>query len=187
MGELGAPIPDPLPLGPSLYALVGQVSTFGLSQITTFISGSHMLTHTTQSEPPTALVLAVATSSHDSVAIPIGMRDTLVPRASYPTVTSDACLGRIPVAEHRVESCHTAVSLDDMAISTATCTTSCRTPTACVTGAGACLDKLDNQTWTLFGSRTYSKPEKCLPSVPQNPQRPVHAVLGVLYCARLDG
>jgi len=127
MGELGAPIPDPLPLGPSLCALVGQVSTFGLSQITTFISGSHMLTHTTQSEPPTALVLAVATSSHDSVAIPIGMRDTLVPRASYPTVTSDACLGRIPVAEHRVESCHTAVSLDDMAISTATCTTSCRT------------------------------------------------------------
>ena len=44
MGELGAPILDPLPFGPSLYALAGQVSTFGLSQITTFISGSHVLT-----------------------------------------------------------------------------------------------------------------------------------------------
>jgi hypothetical protein len=25
--------------------------------------------------------------------------------------------------------------------------------------AGACLDKLDNQAWTLFGSRKNSKPE----------------------------
>ena len=44
MGELGAPILDPLPFGPSLYALAGQVSTFGLSTITAFISDSHMLT-----------------------------------------------------------------------------------------------------------------------------------------------
>jgi hypothetical protein len=57
------------------------------------------------------------------------MRDTLVPGASHPTITSDACPGRIPVAENRVESCHIAVSLYDMAISTATCTTSCRTLT----------------------------------------------------------
>ena len=44
MGELGAPIPDLLPFGPSLYALAGQISTFGLFPITTFISDSHMLT-----------------------------------------------------------------------------------------------------------------------------------------------
>jgi hypothetical protein len=34
------------------------------------------------------------------------------------------------VADHRVESCHIAVRSDDMAVSTATCTTSCRTLTA---------------------------------------------------------
>ena len=44
MGELGAPIPDLLPFGPSLSALLGLVSTFGLSSVTTFISGSRMLT-----------------------------------------------------------------------------------------------------------------------------------------------
>jgi len=49
-------------------------------------------------------VLAVTASSHDSAAIPVGMRDTLVPGASHPTVTSDACPGRIPVAENRVTS-----------------------------------------------------------------------------------
>jgi hypothetical protein len=37
-------MPDPLPFGSSLCALTGQISTFGLSPITTFISGSHMLT-----------------------------------------------------------------------------------------------------------------------------------------------
>ena len=42
--ELGAPIPDPLPFGPSLFALAGRVSTFGLFSVTTFISGSHLLT-----------------------------------------------------------------------------------------------------------------------------------------------
>ena len=57
------------------------------------------------------------------------MKDTLVPGASHPTVTSDACPGRIPVADNRVESCHIAVSADDMADATATCTTSCRTLT----------------------------------------------------------
>ena len=44
MGELGAPIPDLLPFGPSLSALLRLFSTFGLSSITTFISGSRMLT-----------------------------------------------------------------------------------------------------------------------------------------------
>jgi hypothetical protein len=44
IGELGAPIPDPLPFGPSLSALPGLVSTFGLFLVTTFISGSHLLT-----------------------------------------------------------------------------------------------------------------------------------------------
>ena len=44
IGELGAPILDPLPFGPSLCVLVGQISTFSLFSITTFISGSHLLT-----------------------------------------------------------------------------------------------------------------------------------------------
>jgi len=33
------------------------------------------------------------------------------------------------------------------------------------------------RAWTLFGSRKNSKPEKYL-KMPQNPQRPVHAMLG---------
>jgi hypothetical protein len=34
-------------------------------------------------------------------------------------------------------------------------------------------------TWTLFGSRKNSKPKKCL-KMQQNPQRPVHALLGAV-------
>ena len=33
------------------------------------------------------------------------------------------------------------------------------------------------RAWTMFGSRKNSKPEKCS-KMPQNPQRPVHALLG---------
>jgi hypothetical protein len=33
------------------------------------------------------------------------------------------------------------------------------------------------RAWTMLGSRKNSKPEKCL-KMPQNPQRPVHALLG---------
>jgi hypothetical protein len=33
------------------------------------------------------------------------------------------------------------------------------------------------RAWTLLGSRKNSKSEKCL-KIAQNPQRPVHAVLG---------
>jgi hypothetical protein len=66
--ELATSIPGSLPFGPSLYALAGQTSTFGLFSLTTFISGSRLLPqvavdHTTQSEPSTALVLAVATTT----------------------------------------------------------------------------------------------------------------------------
>jgi hypothetical protein len=88
-----------------------------------------MLTIPCNPSPRPPLVLAVVTSPHGSVAIP-RMRDTLVPRASHPTVTSDACPGRIPAAERRVESCNTAVSTDSVAISTATSTASCRTSRA---------------------------------------------------------
>src|SRR6266542_7110862 len=35
------------------------------------------------------------------------------------------------------------------------------------------------RAWIMFGSRKNTKPEKCL-KMPQNPQRPVHAVLGGL-------
>jgi len=34
------------------------------------------------------------------------------------------------------------------------------------------------QAWTLLGSSINSQPEKCL-KIAQNPQRPVHALLGV--------
>jgi hypothetical protein len=35
------------------------------------------------------------------------------------------------------------------------------------------------RAWTLLGSRENSKPEKCLKTA-QNPQRPVHALLGIV-------
>ncbi len=73
----------------------------------------------------------------------IGMRDTLVPGASHPAVASGACPGRIPVAENRVMSCRIAVSTDDTAITTATYTTSCRTPTAELT----CLVGQADEKW----------------------------------------
>ena len=37
-------MPDHLPFGPSLYVLLGRISTFGLFSMTTFISSLHMLT-----------------------------------------------------------------------------------------------------------------------------------------------
>jgi hypothetical protein len=43
MDELGAPILDPLPFGPSVFTLPGCLSTLRLFPITTFISSSHML------------------------------------------------------------------------------------------------------------------------------------------------
>jgi hypothetical protein len=42
------------------------------------------------------------------------------------------------------------------------------------------------RTEILFGSRKNSKPEKCS-KMPQNPQRPVHALLGNLYAYQNDG
>ena len=45
IGELGAPIPDPLPFWPK------PVSIFGLSRLTTFISSSHVLTIPHHSSP----------------------------------------------------------------------------------------------------------------------------------------
>jgi hypothetical protein len=142
MDELGAPIPDLLPFGPSLYALVGQVSTFGLSPLTTFISGSHMLTilRNPSSQPPwcwQSQRLPRGGRCHPWRSTGcielVGMKDTLVPRASHPAVTSDARPGRIPVAEDRVASCRIPVSSDDTAVTTATCTTSCRTLTESIT------------------------------------------------------
>jgi hypothetical protein len=129
MGESRAPIPDLLPFGPSLVSPCGANQHLWLVLIDDVYQRFTYVNHAALSEPPTALVLAVAASSHDSAAIPVGMRDTLVPGASHPTVASDACPGRIPVAENRVESCNIAVSSNDVAVSTATCTTSCRTLT----------------------------------------------------------
>jgi len=42
--ELEPLTPGHLPFGPSLLALLGLISTFGLFPLTTFISGSHVLT-----------------------------------------------------------------------------------------------------------------------------------------------
>jgi len=39
------------------------------------------------------------------------------------------------------------------------------------------------RAWTLLGSKKNSKQEKSL-KMRQNPQRPVHALLGVFCCAR---
>ncbi|MDH4136120.1 MAG: hypothetical protein OEW09_05305, partial [Anaerolineae bacterium] len=71
-------------------------------------------------------VLAVAASTHVSTVIPsTGSEQAsygcggFVPRASHPTVTSDARLGRVLVAEHQV------VSLSQG--TTATRAASCRT------------------------------------------------------------
>jgi len=134
MGELRAPIPDPLPFGPSLYALVGQVSTFGLFSLTTFISGSHVLTIPRDSGP----------LPPDAGSRNIPSRFCCVPKdAGYFCLQGftphqrlqgdgfpdDACLDRVPVTENRVVSHRISVSLDDTTITTATCTTSCRTPT----------------------------------------------------------
>lgn len=43
-GEVRAPILDHLPFGPGLFSFSGLFSTFGLLELTAFISDSHMLT-----------------------------------------------------------------------------------------------------------------------------------------------
>ena len=50
--------------------------------------------------------------------------------------------------------------------------------TACVRRANGLRYWALGRMWILFGSRENSKPEKCS-KMPQNPQRPVHALLGV--------
>ena len=145
MSELGALILDPLPFWPKPLCPCGAsqhlwlVATYDVYQRSTYIS------HTTQSEPSTTLMLAVATVTLRGRCHPwrstgcielVGMKDTLVPGAppdsllSAHAVTSDAHPGRIPVAEDRVVFCRIAVSSVDTAATTATCTTSCRTLTA---------------------------------------------------------
>ena len=64
-------MPDPLPFGPSLWFLVETFSTFGLFKLTTFISGSRLLTLPPHpcSRPP-SLVLAVATAPRGLVTSP---------------------------------------------------------------------------------------------------------------------
>lgn len=51
IGELGAPIPDPLPFGTQAYDPCGVFSIFSLAAITTFISNSHVLTMPFHSSP----------------------------------------------------------------------------------------------------------------------------------------
>lgn len=112
IGELGAPIPDPSPFGPSLLALLAHASTFGLFSSTTFIGGSHMLTIPRypsprppwcwQSQRP--LTISLPSLAFSPAVLNWQVRDTHVPRASHPTVTGDACLGRIPLAEQWVTS-----------------------------------------------------------------------------------
>ena len=70
IGELGAPIPDPLPFGPSLVSPCGASQHLWLVLSDDVYQRFTYVNHTTLSEPPTASVLAVATSSHDSVANP---------------------------------------------------------------------------------------------------------------------
>ena len=91
-------------------------------------------------------MLAVATSSLDFVTIPWRDEGYFCPEGFAPRqrprgdgFPDDARLGRIPVAEHRVESCNIAVNTDDVAAPTATYTTTCRTPT--LSSAAARLSK----------------------------------------------
>jgi hypothetical protein len=81
-------------------------------------------------------MLAVTTSPRGSVAVQLdagyfclqGFTPHRRPRrGGFP---DDACLDRVPVADNRVVSRRIAVSPDDTTTTTATCTTSCRTPTA---------------------------------------------------------
>ena len=78
IGELGAPIPAPLPFWPKpvnpcgvrLSGAAGATQHLWLVLSNDVYRRFAYANHITQSEPPTALVLAVATSSHDSAAIP---------------------------------------------------------------------------------------------------------------------
>ena len=110
MDELGASIPDPLPFWPK------PVSIFGLSQFTTFISSSHVLT-IPHHPSPEHLMLALAVSSHDFTATLVRVRDTFIEgfaprqRLQRDGFPDDARFDGIPAAERRVTPCNIAVRL----------------------------------------------------------------------------
>ncbi len=80
------------------------VSTFGLFAMTTFSSASLMLTipFDPSSRPPWCWRSHSSPHGSDCRSNEQGY---IVTRASHPTVTSDACLGRILIAENQVTSC----------------------------------------------------------------------------------
>ena len=61
------------------------------------------------------------------------------------------------MAEHRVLSCHIAVSADDMAVTTATCTASCRTPTASAEPPGGFRSKTKREPKRPTGDANFTK------------------------------
>jgi len=151
IGELGAPILDPLPIWPKPVNPFGVRLSSGAAQHLWLVATNDVyqrftsVSHTTRSWPPTALVLAVATFSLDSVAIPIGMRDTFVPRASHPTSAPEGTVFLTTHAsvgyrwQNTGSNPATSPCTADVAVPTATCTTSCRTLTALLSrraGAG---------------------------------------------------
>jgi hypothetical protein len=120
IGELGAPIPDPLPFprrGPNWLVQAYQPLWNWSAPLACYpsrrlhlpwrasarVSGSHMLTLPRYPSPRPPWCW----QSQRPLAIPLPprwVRDTLVPKASHPTVTGDACLGRIPLAAQWVTS-----------------------------------------------------------------------------------
>jgi hypothetical protein len=107
---------------------VGQASTFGLFSVTTFISGSHMLTilRNPSPRPPWCwqsqrpLAVPLPSLAFDRLHRTGWDEGYTCPRSFAPRqrfrgngFPDDARPGRIPVADHRVESCNIAVSTDD--------------------------------------------------------------------------
>ena len=110
-------------------------STFGLFSMTTFISDSHLLTipHNSGPSPPWCwqsqrpLTVPVAIPKDAGYFCHQGFTPHQHFKRKRNGFPDGACLDRVPVTEHRVESYHIAASTDDMVVTTATCTTSCRT------------------------------------------------------------
>jgi hypothetical protein len=70
IGDRIAPMPDPLPFWPKPVSPCGACQHLWLVFNDDVYQRFTYINHTTQSEPPTALMLAVATSPYDFVTIP---------------------------------------------------------------------------------------------------------------------
>ena len=95
MLEHAASIPNHLPFW------FKPISTFGLSHVTMFIDSSHMLTILSTLAPYRFNASRVEKSSRSSLPKLAGY---IVLRASHPQITPYACLSRVLMMRHQVES-----------------------------------------------------------------------------------